>query len=97
MVGQGLDRVDPERDVRIVLIEAADRILPALTERIGLPRRSDMLAKLGVEVRVKSRVAEVLADGVRLSDGTIIASELVVWSAGVKGPEFLSVISTDWR
>ena len=88
VVGQGLDRVDPERDVRIVLIEAADRILPALTERIAA-KASDMLAKLGVEVRVKSRVAEVLADGVRLSDGTIIASELVVWSAGVKGPEFL--------
>ena len=48
-----------------------------------------MLARLGVDVRVSSRVSEVMADGVRLSDGTVIPSELIVWSAGVKGPDFL--------
>ena len=88
VVGQGLDRIDPVRDVRIVLIEAADRILPALSERIA-GKAGEMLAKLSVDVRVKSRVAEVMADGVRLSDGTVVPSELIVWSAGVKGPDFL--------
>ena len=85
---QGLTRIDPERDVRIVLIEAAERILPALTERIAT-KATHMLEQIGVEVRTSSRVAEVMADGVRLVDGTVIASELVVWSAGVKGPEVL--------
>ncbi len=88
IVGQGLDRIDPVRHVRIVLIEAAGRILPALSERIA-GKAGEMLAKLGVDVRVNSRVSEVMADGVRLSDGTVIPSELVVWSAGVKGPDFL--------
>lgn len=88
VVEQGLDRVDPERDVQIVLIEAADRILPALTERIA-KKATQMLTDIGVQVRTGARVAEVMADGVRLADGSVIPSELVVWSAGVKGPEVL--------
>ncbi len=84
----GLDHVDPDKDIRIVLVEAADRILPALPERISLATLQ-ILRKLGIEVRTKARVAEVRADGVRLAGGEIIPSELVVWAAGVKGPEVL--------
>ena len=88
VVEQGLDRVDAERDVRIVLIEAADRILPALPERMSA-KALEQLKALGVEVRTGAKVAEVRADGVVLASGELVASELVVWSAGVKGPEFL--------
>ena len=88
VVAQGLDRVSTEKDVRIILIEAADRILPALPERLSA-KALDLLGQLGVEVRTGARVKEVRADGVVLADGQFIASELVVWSAGVKGPEFL--------
>ncbi len=88
VVAYGMDRIDPARDIHIVLIEAADRILPALPERISNATQ-DLLASLGVEVRVRARVAEVRADGVVLSTGEVIPSELVVWSAGVKAPDFL--------
>ncbi len=88
VVAYGMDRIDPARDIHIVLIEAADRILPALPERISNATR-DLLTKLGVEVRTRARVAEVRADGVVLSDGEVIPSELVVWSAGVKAPDIL--------
>jgi NADH dehydrogenase len=88
VVAYGLDRIDPARDVHIVLIEAADRILPALPERISIATM-ELLREIGVEVRTASRVAEVRADGVVLSSGEVIASELVVWSAGVKAAEFL--------
>lgn len=88
VVAQGLDRVDPERDVRIILIEAADRILPALPERVSA-KASEQLRRLGVEVRTGARVSEVREDGVVLAGGELIPSELVVWSAGVKGPDFL--------
>ncbi len=84
----GLDHVDPDKDIRIVLVEAAERILPALPERISVATL-EILRKLGVEVRTKARVAEVRADGVRLASGEIIPSELVVWAAGVKGPDVL--------
>ena len=35
LVAYGLDRIDPDKDIRINLIEAADRILPALPERLS--------------------------------------------------------------
>jgi len=91
IIAYGLDKIDPEHDLRIVLIEAADRVLPALPERISASTK-DLLVKLGVEVRTGARVAEVMADGVKLADGQVIPSELVVWSAGVQAPAFLADI-----
>ena len=88
VVAYGMDRINPTRDVHIILIEAADRILPALPERISIAAM-ELLRSIGVEVRTASRVSEVRADGVVLSNGDIILSELVVWSAGVKAPDFL--------
>jgi NADH dehydrogenase len=89
VVAYGMDRIDPARDIHIVLLEAADRILPALPERISTAT-AELLKSLDVEVRTRARVSEVRADAVVLSSGEIIPSELVVWSAGVKAPEFLS-------
>jgi NADH dehydrogenase len=88
VVAFGLDRIDPERDIHVLLIEAADRILPGLPERISVATHR-LLAKMGVEVRTSARVTEVTAEGLRLADGSFITSELVVWAAGVKAPEVL--------
>jgi NADH dehydrogenase len=88
VVAHGLDRVDPEKDLRLTLIEAADRILPAAPERVS-ESVMRLLDRIGVEVRTKARVTEVSATGVQLADGSFIPSELVVWAAGVKAPEFL--------
>ena len=88
VVTYGLDRIDPERDIRIVLIEAADRILPGLPERISESARR-LLDRMGIEVHTGAKVTQVTADGLQLVDGSFIASELVVWAAGVKAPEVL--------
>jgi len=88
VVAYGLDRVDPEKDIHITLIEAADRILPGLPPRISGAAHG-LLTNLGVQVRTGARVSAVQADGVRLADGGFIPSELVVWAAGVKGPDVL--------
>jgi NADH dehydrogenase len=88
VVEQGLTHIRPDVDVKIILIEAADRVLPALAERISV-RAHRMLDDIGVEVRTSAKVAEVRVDGVVLTSGEFIPSELVVWSAGVKGPDFL--------
>lgn len=88
LVSFGLDRIDPDRHVRLHLIEAAPRILPALPERIsGAAHR--MLRELDVAVHTNARVAEVLPRAVRLADGNLIEAEMVVWAAGVKAPPFL--------
>lgn len=89
VVAYGLDRVDAEKDVRLTLIEAAPRVLPALPEHLSRSTER-LLRKLGVEVNTDARVAEVLPDGVRLADGRVLPAELVVWAAGVKAPDFLT-------
>jgi NADH dehydrogenase len=89
VVAFGLDRIDPERDIHITLIEAADRVLPALPSRIS-DATTQLLKSLRVDIRTKSKATEVSADGVQLADGGFIPSELVIWSAGVKGPDVLS-------
>ena len=88
LVSFGLDRIDPGKDIRIVVIEGAQRILPAVPERVSNAAMR-LLDKIGVEVRTNAVVAEVLPDGVRLKDGDVIPAELVVWAAGVKAPEML--------
>jgi len=92
VVGYGLDRIDPDKDIRLHLIEAADRVLPALPARLSAATEQ-LLRRLGVVVHTKARVAEVAADGVRLADGRRIAAGLVVWAAGIKAPEFLKDIA----
>ena len=89
IVAFGLDRINPEKDIRITLIEAADRILPALPPRIA-DSTSKLLRDLNVDVRTGSKVTEVRADGVLLADGGFIPSELVIWSAGVRGADVLA-------
>ncbi len=89
LVAYGLDRIDPDKDIKISLVEAADRILPALPERLSAAAQ-ELLASLGVAVKTAARVSEVSATGVKLVNGEFIAAELVVWAAGVKAPEFLA-------
>jgi NADH dehydrogenase len=88
LIVYGLDRIDPEKDIKIELIEAADRILPALPERLSTAA-AKLLQNLGVRVRTSSKVAEVLSTGVRLATGAFIPAELVVWAAGVRAPDYV--------
>ena len=92
MVAFGLDRVDADKDIRVSVIEAAPRVLPALPQRLSQATES-LLTKLGVEVHTDAKVAEVLPSGVKLADGRLLPAELVVWAAGVKAPDFLKNIA----
>lgn len=91
LVSYGLDRIDPQKDIKLILIEAGDRILPALPARLS-QSATKLLEKLGVHVRTAARVAEVLPNGVRLASAETIPAELVVWAAGVKAPDLLKDI-----
>ena len=52
VVAYGLDRVDPDKDIQVSLIEAADRVLPALPPRLS-QATDELLRKLGVEVHTQ--------------------------------------------
>ena len=92
VVAYGLDRVDPEKDIQVNLVEAADRVLPALPPRLS-QATVDLLRKLGVVVHTSAKVADVQPGGVRLADGRVLPAELVVWAAGVKAADFLKDIA----
>ena len=92
LVSYNLERIDPERDIRLNLLEAGPRILPALPERIAASATT-LLEGLGVRVRTAARVTRVTEEGVVLASGEVVPAELVVWAAGVKAPEFLRDIA----
>nr|WP_245412189.1 NAD(P)/FAD-dependent oxidoreductase [Methylocella silvestris] len=88
VVAYGLDKIDPSKDIRITLVEGAGRILPALPERVANSTAS-LLEELGVEIKTNAKVISVSAEGVHLASGETLKSSLVVWAAGVKGPDLL--------
>jgi NADH dehydrogenase len=87
-VSFGLDRINPEVDIKITVVEAAPKILPALSERLS-SAVLNLLKKLKVEVIAGERVTEVSEQGVKTATGREIPAELVVWAAGIKAPDFL--------
>ena len=87
LAAYGLNRIRPE-DMRITLIEAGPRVLPALPERIARPVHQT-LEKLGVTVLTGAAVSEVTAEGLKTADGNFIPASLKVWAAGIRAPVFL--------
>ncbi len=71
-------------DARVLLVEAAPALLGALPPELG-EYAADRLRKMGVELLLETAVAEVTPDAVLLADGTVIATETAVWTAGVGG------------
>lgn len=88
IAAHNLDNIDFERLIRITLIEAGPRILPALPEHLARAS-AHLLRDLGVQIRCGIQVTEVTEDGVRLGEKLFVPAELVVWSAGIKAPDFL--------
>ena len=91
LVAHGLDKIDPEKDVQLTVIEAAPRILPAVPERLS-KAAEELLRALNVRVLTGERVTEVRKDGVMTASGRKIPAELTVWAAGIKAPDFLKDI-----
>ncbi|NQD91752.1 NAD(P)/FAD-dependent oxidoreductase [Pseudomonas sp. CrR25] len=87
LAAYGLDRIRPE-NMRITLIEAGPRVLPALPERIGQPVHQT-LEKLGVTVLTNAAVSEVTRDALHTAQGAAITASLKVWAAGIRAPAFL--------
>ncbi|WP_137887296.1 NAD(P)/FAD-dependent oxidoreductase [Pseudomonas sp. 2FE] len=87
LAAYGLDRIQPE-NMRITLIEAGPRVLPALPERIGQPVHKT-LEKLGVTVLTNAAVSEVTRESLKTAQGQTISASLKVWAAGIRAPGFL--------
>ncbi len=78
-------------DVKITIIEAATKLLPALPDRLALATQQQ-LVKLGIDLKLGRRVIEVTKEGIRTHDGELIAADLKVWAAGIKAPEWMQAL-----
>lgn len=85
---KGLDN----QALNVTLVEAGERILPALPARISASAHHE-LGKMGVRVLTKTLVTSAGPGGLTTKDGESIAAELMVWAAGIKAPDFLKNIA----
>jgi NADH dehydrogenase len=70
-------------EVRIILIEATDRILPSFPKfRSGVAM--ERLKRMGVEILLDSPIQGVDEDSIGLKDGKELPKGILVWAAGVK-------------
>ncbi|MEJ2203497.1 MAG: NAD(P)/FAD-dependent oxidoreductase [Gemmatimonadota bacterium] len=75
--------IDPD-EVAVVLLEAADRILTGMPERLGT-YAAERLRRRRVKVRLGVRVDSVGPGSVLLNGRERVSTETVVWTAGVQG------------
>ncbi|MGD1956819.1 MAG: NAD(P)/FAD-dependent oxidoreductase [Sphingomonadales bacterium] len=87
----GLEVFDEKR-LKVTLLEAGPRILPALPEHVSQAAQAQLEA-LGVHVQTNAQVVKVTDQAMHLKDGTVVPAALKVWAAGVKAPAFLKGIA----
>src|SRR2546421_10533095 len=71
------------KDVRILLVEATDKLLAAMPERLREAAGKTLWRKY-VEVRFGATVADYDGERIRLKSGEVIPAQAVIWAAGVR-------------
>ena len=79
-------RIVPQR---WVLVDGGPQVLAEVPSRLATYTQ-ELLRKRGVDLRLSTRLDAVQSDAVTLSDGTRIATETLVWTAGVTPNPVLS-------
>ncbi|QSI49404.1 NAD(P)/FAD-dependent oxidoreductase [Thermobispora bispora] len=72
-----------EKDLRWVLIEASDRILPEVGPEMG-EWTAEQLRERGIELKMKTLLESCEGGLVKTSDGDEFEAATIVWTAGVK-------------
>lgn len=90
LTSYGFEGLDKEA-LNVTLVEAGERILPALPVRISTAAHHE-LTKLGVRVLTQTMVTSVDRDGLNTKSGEKINADLMVWAAGIKAPDFMHQI-----
>jgi NADH:ubiquinone reductase (H+-translocating) len=75
-------------DLRWVLVEAADRIMPEVSVGLG-DYTAKQLARAGIDLRLSTRLTSVLDGHIELSDGDAFDADTLVWTAGVRASPML--------
>jgi NADH:quinone reductase (non-electrogenic) len=81
----------PEQ-IRMVLVHSGPVILPELSEKLGRYAQKK-LAQRGIDIRLNVRVTGVSDEGVQLSDGSVIKTKTIVWTAGTAPNPLLAALT----
>jgi NADH:ubiquinone reductase (H+-translocating) len=71
--------------LRFMLVEARDRVMGEIEPQLAAFAASE-LRKRGIEIRTNTTVERVSADSIELSDGELVPTRTVCWTAGVQPP-----------
>ena len=69
-------------ELRFVLVEATGRLLPSLPDELA-DAALHQLRERGIDVRLETTVDDARRGTLRLSDGTVVDTDTLVWVAGV--------------
>ena len=88
LTAYGLDQFDPERQIRIRIIEAGPRILTGLPDYIA-DATLQTLKELNVAVLCNERVVAVECDKLETASGKTFPADFTIWAAGIKCADVL--------
>jgi NADH dehydrogenase len=98
IIGAGLTGIETacvlkeKVNAEIGILEAKDRILPQFSPKISQYLEKD-LARRGIGFQVSQRVQEVRESSILLMNGSAVACDMAIWTAGIKPPEFIQSLS----
>jgi len=72
------------KDVRVLLLEATDRLLAAMPDRLGDAAAKILWRKKHVEVRFGAAVQDFDGARITLKSGEVIPARTLIWAAGAK-------------
>ncbi len=69
--------------IRWILVEAREHVMPEIGPDLARFAEGELRGR-GIEIRTSTTLEEVTADTARLSDGEVVRTRTVVWTAGVR-------------
>jgi NADH dehydrogenase len=83
-----------EEHVRMVLVHPGPVLLPELDPALGEYAGRE-LQRQGIDVRINTKVTAMTGHGVTLSDGTVLPSRTLIWTAGTTANPVLGMLPCD--
>jgi NADH dehydrogenase len=94
LAAYGLTHFDPEKQIRITVVEAGPRILPGLPEYVA-EETQRVLESLGVSVLTNEKVVGIDAGAVKTASGRSVPAQFTVWAAGIRCANVLATLGLE--
>ena len=87
-------RVSDVSNIRIVLVEAEEKIVAELHPNLSV-HVMNRLKRIGIDVRLKSRVTRISKEGVEINGTEIVPTDTIVWVAGVVSHPLIAALPVE--